>query len=193
MDRNETFPINRKEFKMNTKLVLAMLMAFCVVPEIDIRLNSLSDSEGWTICCSPPWGGQYASTITPKMRDSAPDWVETELNPPLSAREAIRLAETTLCAMSKREIDPLLERSLVCVTLMPLMDKKWCWKVSYEWHARVGGETGTPYDFQVLVLMNGKVILPEKRKWNGAEIEMNKCDQEKKETPELRRDKIHIP
>jgi len=72
------------------------------------------------------------------------------------------LAEATVCAIEKgKKIDPLYDRHLIEVTLKPLLGKKWCWEVRYEWHVRVGGETGTPFDFRVFVLMNGKVIQPK--------------------------------
>jgi hypothetical protein len=169
---------------VNAKLVFALWTMFCVSAEaqVAVRVESSSIPFGWTNYCYPPWGGQYASTITPEMRDSSPDWTDDAQNPPLSARKALTLAEATLRATQKVNIDPLLERELVGVRLIPLDGKKWCWEVSYEWHRHSGGESGIPYSFRVFVLMNGKTVEPEAREWTGAEIEINKSVREKEKS-----------
>jgi hypothetical protein len=163
---------------MNAKLFFVMWTVLCGNPEAPVPAAPFSNPVEMTYYCCPPWGDEYASTITREMRNSSPAWADTEPNPPLSARKAMTLAEATLRASSKKEIDPVLERSLVGVRLVPLdgKKKKWCWEVSYEWHRCVGGETGTPYSFRVFVLMNGKVAQPKiVGKWNG--MEMNKDAQ----------------
>ena len=82
------------------------------------------------------------------------------------------LAEATLNATLKEKIDPSLERSVASVQLMPFGGKKWCWIICYEWHTRVGGESGTPLDFRVFVLMDGKVVQPVKVKEEPEEEEL---------------------
>jgi hypothetical protein len=148
---------------MNARLFFVVWMVLCGNPETPVPATPFLDRVEMTYYCCPPWGGEYASAITREMRNSSPAWADTEPNPPLSARKAMRLAEAALRAASKKEIDPVLERSLVGVRLIPLDGKKWCWEVSYEWHRRVGSETGTAYSFRVLVLMNGKVVQPKIR------------------------------
>ena len=147
---------------MNTKLFFALWAVFCVSPEVLVQSESSPNSDVWAYSSYPPDGAEYVSTITSKIRDSSPDWADTSPNPPISARKAMKLAKATLDATLKEKIDPILARNLVGVTLVPLDEKKWCWEVSYEWHRRVGGESGIPCDFRVFVLMNGTVVQPVK-------------------------------
>lgn len=166
---------------MKTKLLVVLWAVFdCLI----MAKPSLS-SGTWTYCSYPPWGGAYASRITSKMLDASPDWVDTEPNPPISARKAMRLAEATVRVISgNRKIDPMLQRSLAGVRLVPLSGEKWCWAVSYEWHRRIGSETGSPFGFCVYVLMNGKVVQPEEGRRSGAEAETEAGTYEKDECKE---------
>lgn len=109
-----------------------------------------------------PDGAQYASTITQQMGESSPDWVETEANPPLPARKALTLAETSLRAMLKDKDVESPERHLEGVSLIPFGGRKWCWDVHYVWYPRGVGLSGTRPDFHVFILMDGTVIRAEK-------------------------------
>ena len=145
---------------MNANLLCAICTVLCVSPDAAASEIPVWDIAGTIQYSYPADRGQYISKITRELRDSSPDWMETESNPPLSARKAISLAEATLRATLKDEVDPSYERFLLAAKLVPLGGKKWCWEVCYVWHVRVGGETGEPYGFRVFVLMNGKVVQP---------------------------------
>ena len=147
------------------KLLFVTLTVFCVIPESLALAQPFIVPEGVTHYCYPPDGAEYASTITPKMRDLSPDWADTEPNPPVSARKAMMLAEATVDATLKDKVPPSYKRSRASVNLLPLAGRKWCWEICYEWHdVSVGGETGGLFGFRVFVLMDGKVVQPVKNK-----------------------------
>jgi hypothetical protein len=155
---------------MNAKLLVAMGVVFCVSFAALVHAEPIADAAVLTYYSYPPWDSRYVSAITQKMLDSSPDWADSEPNPPVSARKAMLLAEATLQKVLKDNVVPAeLKRELTGVKLIPREKKKWYWEVSYEWHRRWGGETGTPARFHVLVLMDGKVVQAEKQEWNGAE------------------------
>lgn len=154
--------IYAKETEMTSKVLLGIWTIFCVNPDAAVSETRILEAVQRVYYSYPPDHVQYASEITRELRDSSPDWMEAEPNPPLSARKAMSLAEATLRATLKDKTDPLYERYFSGARLVPLGGRKWCWEVCYEWHARVGGETGTPYDFRVFVLMNGTVVQPRK-------------------------------
>ena len=153
-------PTNQEEGHVNAKLLCVIWTVFCVSPDVAAAETPVWSIAGTIEYSYPVDGGQYISKITRELRDSSPDWMETESNPPLSARKAISLAEATLRATLKDKADPSYERYLSAAKLVPLGGKKWCWEVCYVWHVRVGGSTGEPPGFRVFVLMNGKVVQP---------------------------------
>lgn len=143
---------------MTAKLLFAMCAVVCANPDATVSETPFLDPVATIHYSYPPDRARYASEITRELRDSSPDWMEAEPNPPLSARKAMSLAEATLRATLKDKTDPLYERYFSGAKLVPLGERKWCWEVCYEWHVRVGGATGAAYDFRVFVLMNGKVV-----------------------------------
>jgi hypothetical protein len=145
---------------MKVTILFAMLMVFWVIPESSVLVQPSISPEGNTCFSYPPGGGQYASTITPKMQDLSPDWSDKEPNPPVSARKAMTLAEASLNATLKDKGPPSFERSLATVTLLPLGGRKWCWEICYEWWSRTVGAQENPFTFRVFVLMDGKVVQP---------------------------------
>jgi hypothetical protein len=142
---------------MNARLLRAVVVVAVMASGVSARPQPFPSPAEGTCSSFPPGGGHYDCTIPRKLLDSSPDWADTEPNPPLPARKAMSLAQATLNATLKEPIDPSLKRSLAAVTLLQLRGKKWCWEVRYEWHTRVGGETGVPGDFRVFILMNGTV------------------------------------
>lgn len=148
---------------MTAKLLFAMWTVLCANADATVSETPFLDPVAMIHYSYPPDNAQYASEITRELRDSSPDWMEAEPNPPLSARKAMSLAEATLRATLKDKSNPSYRRYFSGAKLQPLGGKKWSWEVRYEWHnVRVGGATGSPYDFRVFVLMNGKVVQPVK-------------------------------
>jgi hypothetical protein len=147
--------------QMPTSMFLALLMAVCADGAPSLMPCPLHAAD--TCSSYPPDGRRYDSTITPEMRVSSPDWLESDANPPLSARRAIMLAETTLRATLKDQDESGKPdvRYMTGANLVPLGGRKWAWKVAYIWLPRIGGLRGKPFSFHVFVLMDGTAVKPK--------------------------------
>jgi hypothetical protein len=97
----------------------------------------------------------FTSDFGHDQLDTTPSWSADQPNPPLSARKAIE--------HSNRKLQVLLKQpkrwQLHTLTLTHAYGQKWYWVVSY--HKRVEPKSGLPPPFQVIVLMDGKVIHPK--------------------------------
>jgi hypothetical protein len=93
---------------------------------------------------------------------SLPGWRATEDNPPISARQALIIADR---CRRERLIDKENSKwGLESLTLYPLDSdsNKWCWRVMFtpdEHSSQVGGR-GLEF-FRIFVLMDGEVLMPD--------------------------------
>lgn len=111
---------------------------------------------------SPPNGKPFDIIITKQMVAKSPPWRDTDRQPPISPRRALKEANDL--------IDSLVEpregrkREMSAITLVALQSKKWYWRVEYDWRPTHGGSTGVlPHCYSV-ILMDGTVVEPQFRK-----------------------------
>jgi len=89
-----------------------------------------------------------------------PPWNKQEADPPLSAREAIALADLVrrdLVAKAPKDCEWL----LVSAELTPCEGDRWYWLINYEVWPRSGAFDGSPPGLRLVVLMDGTVVKPE--------------------------------
>jgi hypothetical protein len=99
--------------------------------------------------------------ITNDLVSQSPPWHPADPNPPISARGALAIAERFRKARLRNVNN--WKWGLESLALLPLNSKerKWCWEVRFIAYPEQGGLGGGAPEFQVFVLMNGEVILPE--------------------------------
>jgi len=106
-------------------------------------------------------GERFTSTIDEEKVRESPSWNPRNSNPPLSAREALSIAEK----LRKERLKDVngWKWGLDSLTLYPLdgANNKWCWRVSFVAYPEHGAMAGHAPEFNPFVLMNGKVIPPE--------------------------------
>ena len=105
---------------------------------------------------SDAFGKSYVSEVSWGQLAKSPSWEKNADNPPISPRRALSIAV--------READRIkspkgFRRTLHGLALVPVRDK-WLWEVSFIWEVEVGGSTGIPNNFDVLILMDGSVVKP---------------------------------
>jgi hypothetical protein len=105
---------------------------------------------------SEAFGQTYWSYVFREQLEKTPVWKRDADNPPISARRAIEIAEKEV---AKVPAEDGLNRVVDAVALVPVRDR-WIWRVSFVWKVKVGGSTGVPDHFYVLVLMDGSPIKP---------------------------------
>jgi hypothetical protein len=106
---------------------------------------------------------QYSVTVSSDALENSPSWKDDAENPPLSAKKAIKLATEMKDSLVKDSKD--FKWSLESTSLRPASGDKWYWLVSYEARFQGAGSTGVPHNLRLIVLMDGKVIKPEVRKY----------------------------
>jgi hypothetical protein len=100
--------------------------------------------------------------ITESMTAKQPEWRPTSANPPISARQALSIADNFRKSRF-RDYDRV-QWSLTSVALKPLDLKrnKWCWIINFELVPKPGlTASGMWPEFPVYVMMDGTVIEPE--------------------------------
>ena len=110
-----------------------------------------------------PDGKIYRSSFSRAEIAASPKWLGKDDNPPLSARKALKLAQSTFDKTALPKYGDLVVQ-LWEATLMWLGDDKWVWRVRYHWHVPKGFSSGPGSDFYVLILMDGTVASPRKPK-----------------------------
>ncbi len=105
------------------------------------------------------FGRVYWSTIADDALAKTPRWKSSEENPPVSARKAIQLADARREQLVKDTKDFKWSRVSVAIEFTERPEECY-WKISYEAHIRVGGESGVPHHLDLYVLMDGKLIEP---------------------------------
>lgn len=112
------------------------------------------DSEGSLV-------GRMNIEITESITAIQPEWRPTSANPPVSARQALSIADN-FRKTRFRDFDDV-QWSLSSVALKPLDLKKnkWCWVINFELQPEPGlGGSGMWPEFPVYVMMDGSVIEP---------------------------------
>jgi hypothetical protein len=116
---------------------------------------------------------RFETTITDEILARAPAWPPADANPPVSARNALAIANRV---RQTRLVDKNNWKwGLQSVSLLPLDGKsnKWCWSILFSAFPEEGGMSGTPPEFTVIVLMDGTTIEPERSRlgvWERAGI-----------------------
>ena len=108
----------------------------------------------------PPGGNVYVADVTRRLLRRSPHWPEGAQYPPVSAREALSLAEIELREMvpASRHWKP----TSLELSLLPQEETRWIWQVAYYWDNTPSVGTFLPeYDFLVYVLMDGNVVEPK--------------------------------
>jgi hypothetical protein len=99
-------------------------------------------------------------TITDAALSRSPAWKAEAANPPVSAREAIRLAGGQKARILRGTKD--WNWRLESVMLLTAGDSKWYWVVEYQEHPRPGLMLdGVPGICRFVILMDGTVIEPQ--------------------------------
>jgi hypothetical protein len=78
----------------------------------------------------------------------------------VSPRKAIKAADELANRLIGKRVG--FRRYLEEICLRPA-NGGWVWLVRFEWHVTVGGETGIPDQFIVVVLMDGAAVQPKVR------------------------------
>ena len=101
------------------------------------------------------------TTINEQAVKDSPVWHPADVNPPISARSALSIAERFRRERLRDKNN--WKWGLESLTLYPLDGKnnKWCWCVLFTAYPETGGMSGIPPQFSVYVLMNGDVVTPE--------------------------------
>ncbi|MDX1927994.1 MAG: hypothetical protein SFV81_15825 [Pirellulaceae bacterium] len=103
-------------------------------------------------------------TISTEEIEATPKWIESDSSPPVSARKAIDMATVKLPDVlfelfEKRGVRKEWEVDHVC---LKRFDERWYWLVSFTRVIPPGAiGSGIQDESQIVVLMNGKVLLPK--------------------------------
>jgi hypothetical protein len=110
------------------------------------------------------FGKAYATTVTQKALDASPVWRDDAESPPVSARKAIKLADTLRAKLVKDSKDFQWKRESAEILFLQVPDR--ClWRVHYEAHPIRGGETGISPHLDLIVLMDGTILNPVVSDW----------------------------
>jgi len=104
---------------------------------------------------------RFASSLEQELVRASPAWNPRQANPPISAREALAIAER-LRRQRLRDLNGW-KWGLDALTLYPLdgANNKWCWRVSFSSHPEDGNMAGSVPQFSAFVLMDGTVVPPK--------------------------------
>ncbi|MEZ6134276.1 MAG: hypothetical protein R3C53_05125 [Pirellulaceae bacterium] len=124
-------------------------------------------------CCDDTVVQSFFSEIDGKMFefeieeshiDDAPKWLDENPCPPVSPKRAITVSEAGLKLYASRgiirESRADMEWKLMRLTLNPVWGG-WYWVAEYSQFPKTGGSTGISAEASVVVLMNGKVLIPK--------------------------------
>jgi hypothetical protein len=101
---------------------------------------------------------RYSTRIATEQREKSPAWEGEAENPPVSAKEAKRLATKMKDSLVKD--NETYWWGLESLTLRPLSDK-WIWVVTFRAHVRKGISTGPATELDIVVMMDGTAIEPQ--------------------------------
>ena len=107
------------------------------------------------------FSNQYVVRVSGEDLEKSPSWKDDAENPPLSAKKAIKLATEMKDSLVKDSKN--YKWTLTSARLEPAGGGKWYWLIYYEAQFPIG--TGIPDHLRLVVLMDGKVIKPEVRKY----------------------------
>lgn len=109
------------------------------------------------------FGFKHEVIVTQEMLDRTPRWDRRNQNPPLSANEAMVLAERFRLRLVKSEKLPdpsdidYGRWELTAAELTPFDSKHWYWRVRFQYFVE---QTGPPNELELFVLMDGTVVEP---------------------------------
>lgn len=110
-----------------------------------------------------------SKTVVYSLRKShlerSPEWSSEVDCPPVTPRKAVEIGNRALKMLEKQLLLPPLNDSsqwyLEQASLVPVDNKRWFWKLSYEQGPAEGhGATGISLVATVVILMDGTVLLP---------------------------------
>ena len=130
----------------------AMVMAACCSSGICVKANARELCSHLSLNS----GKAFVSVITAEAVERTPAWKESDSNPPLSAREAMQLADKlkdTLLDDTRGE-----RRARVAMELRRATEDHWYWLARYE--LEPDAWSGPLPDLIILVLMDGTVVTP---------------------------------
>jgi hypothetical protein len=116
--------------------------------------------EGWRRYGDMDSDAHIKIETNSSLTRSQPEWKNTEPNPPVSARQALQIADKFRRERFKdhSRYDWSLEH--VALTPLDIKSDKWCWIVLFEAVPKNGGDGRWP-KFPVYVLMDGSTIEPK--------------------------------
>jgi hypothetical protein len=99
-------------------------------------------------------------TVTPEALANSPSWKDGAENPPLAAKEAIKLANELKDTIAPELFNYKWHLTSANLQLLQERDAKWIWLICYEsyWSGRGSGRIP---NLQLAVLMDGTVVKPE--------------------------------
>lgn len=110
-------------------------------------------------------GKTYETRVPIEALARTPKWNDTDENPPLSARKAMKLAGDKApefqAIWSLTGLENRWEWHTNGARLCRSGPVDWCWVFSYVARSKTGTTTGTPMAFRMIVLMDGTVFGPE--------------------------------
>jgi hypothetical protein len=128
-------------------LVILVLAALPLAAQVSFPGFCLSDDK------------YYYVTITDQALQKSPAWSAEAENPPLSAQNALRLANESKAKLVRDTKD--WKWKLESILLRPHHDDRWYWVMEYEQRPRTGGIQGVPRFLKLAVLMDGTVVEPK--------------------------------
>lgn len=144
------------------------MSSVCVASFIAIALLGQDLSDGDEVATFPgqAFGKKYTITMTYAVIKNTPDWTDSQENPPVSAKKAVKLATSLKDSLSKGNKKSHWE--LTHLTLMKI-EGKWIWLATFtpggeELLAALSQEADLEGSFPQLtlpVLMDGAVIKPK--------------------------------
>jgi hypothetical protein len=138
--------------------MLRLLVAAALVPLGGVQLSAREEE---TKCGADH--NLYKLVVTEVQLAKSPPWNAKAASPPLSARQALKLASATKSEMVKDSAEwqwRLQELSLTHLPTRSVRDR-WYWVAHYTASPRQGGLGGGAPCLYIAVLMNGTVIKPQ--------------------------------
>lgn len=134
---------------MNSELIAAFLViVFCV-----------TGAFGEHRYASYAFGKKYVSTITNDALENSPKWEQTDENPPVSVRAAIKLADAKRAELVKDRENYKWRRKHAKL-IFEDDDGSCYWQIHYEAEFQ-GSLIGIPPYVDVYILMDGTVLDPK--------------------------------
>ncbi len=160
--------------RFSLRSLFGLILLAAVATLILMRLNAKAPYSGLSSDLGGGYGkafhvrdnegndlGRFEVNITESMIAADPSWKPSLSNPPVSARQALSIADRF--RKNRFSSSEQFDWSLLAVSLTPLdlENQKWCWVISFELVSKTGTISGITNEIDVFVMMDGSVIEPE--------------------------------